>query len=286
MDIGNSSTKPYKYEVKDAIIVTILYVIAALVVAFPVALLGSIAKTLGIQSTQLNAWVAVVSTIITFVAIFYAVNKIYGKGAVSKRLFVDRQIDWTVYALIFMATISLVVVLEPISTLLLKLWPMGDWWKNLFNQSFTPSVTTFIMVAILAPLFEEILMRGVVLRGLLNGGTSPRNAIIWSSLLFALIHMNPWQAVPAFIIGLLLGWIYWKTRSIWPSIFIHFVNNLVGFIGLLIVDSKGLSITDTTLEDLAGGYFSSIFVVAAVLLIVTFGLLRKRYKLKKESAML
>ena len=37
--------------------------------------------------------------------------------------------------------------------------------------------------------------------------------------------MNPWQAIPAFVIGIFLGWIYWRTHSLWACIFIHFVNN-------------------------------------------------------------
>ena len=37
--------------------------------------------------------------------------------------------------------------------------------------------------------------------------------------------MNPWQSIPAFLIGLFLGWIYWRTHCLWITIFLHCLNN-------------------------------------------------------------
>ena len=84
----------------------------------------------------------------------------------------------------------------------------------------------FLTVSIFAPLCEEWLCRGMVLRGLLmKTRMKPVWAIIISAVFFALIHMNPWQAIPAFLIGCLLGYVYYRTGSLKLTMFMHFANN-------------------------------------------------------------
>ena len=87
-----------------------------------------------------------------------------------------------------------------------------------------PLWSSFLVVAIFAPIFEEWLCRGMVLRGLLTK-MKPVWAIIISALFFAVIHGNPWQALNAFLIGLLMGYVYYKTGSLILTMIIHFVNN-------------------------------------------------------------
>lgn len=94
----------------------------------------------------------------------------------------------------------------------------------------------FLCVSIFAPIFEEWLCRGEVLRGLLNyehknksgekvRGIKPVWAIVISAAFFAIIHANPWQAVPAFALGCLFGYVYYKTGSIKLTMLMHCTNN-------------------------------------------------------------
>ena len=87
-----------------------------------------------------------------------------------------------------------------------------------------PFWSSFLVVAIFAPVFEEWLCRGMVLRGLLTK-MKPVWAIVISALFFAVIHANPWQALNAFLIGLMMGYVYYKTGSLILTMIIHFVNN-------------------------------------------------------------
>ncbi|MBR5108014.1 MAG: CPBP family intramembrane metalloprotease [Bacteroidales bacterium] len=87
-----------------------------------------------------------------------------------------------------------------------------------------PFWSSFLTVAIFAPIFEEWLCRGMVLRGLLTK-MKPVWAIVVSALFFAVIHANPWQALTAFLIGLVMGYVYYKTGSLILTMIIHFVNN-------------------------------------------------------------
>jgi len=71
-------------------------------------------------------------------------------------------------------------------------------------------------------------MRGIVLDGLLRN-YSPWKAIVWSAVLFGVLHLNPWQFVVGVVVGAAIGYLYWKTKSLYLCIFIHFVNNSIGF---------------------------------------------------------
>ena len=88
----------------------------------------------------------------------------------------------------------------------------------------------YFAVGLLAPVCEELVFRGAVLRGLLRWTPRHWMAISVSALLFALVHANPAQMPHAFIIGLLLGWLYYRTDSIVPGVVYHWVNNSVAYI--------------------------------------------------------
>ena len=92
-----------------------------------------------------------------------------------------------------------------------------------------PVWVTLLSVSVFAPLFEEWLCRGLVLRGLLQN-TGPVTAISVSALFFAILHMNPWQALPAFILGLLFGYVYYKTGSLKLTMLMHCVNNTMAVV--------------------------------------------------------
>lgn len=88
----------------------------------------------------------------------------------------------------------------------------------------------YLVVGLLAPLAEEMVFRGAILRSLLQWKQNPWVGIAISALLFAVVHMNPAQMPHAFLIGLLLGWMYWRTDSIVPGVVYHWVNNTVAYI--------------------------------------------------------
>lgn len=113
----------------------------------------------------------------------------------------------------------------------------------------------YFAVGLFAPIAEEFVFRGAVLRSLLNGTRKPWVAIILSALLFSLAHLNPAQMLHAFLVGLLLGWMYWRTGSIIPGIVYHWVNNTVAYVGENLLPGQ----TDH-LSDLFGGNQQSMML--------------------------
>ena len=90
----------------------------------------------------------------------------------------------------------------------------------------------YVAVGILAPLAEEVVFRGAILRTLL-GIMSKKNhwvAIIISAALFGLAHFNAAQFINALLMGLLLGWMYYRTGSLVPGILLHWVNNTMAYV--------------------------------------------------------
>ena len=81
---------------------------------------------------------------------------------------------------------------------------------------------------ILAPILEEILMRGFLLEGLsINYGKIV--ALLISAALFAMLHFNIAQIVPSFICGVILGLLYFHTGSIFSCILAHMGYNLIAY---------------------------------------------------------
>lgn len=125
------------------------------------------------------------------------------------------------------------------------------------------NVGTFCIMCILGPFTEELFFRGVVTKLLLKLRTSHWVGIILSAILFALIHGNLAQMPGAFIGGIVYGWIYYKTRSIYPTFIMHAINNVVVFIGVAL-DNNTNSSTDIPLWFYAWAMFSLILYICFI----------------------
>ena len=109
---------------------------------------------------------------------------------------------------------------------------MGDKYYLLierFTENYPLGVPTFIMMVVVAPIFEELIYRGIILDGLLKR-YSATTSILVSSILFGIIHMNLPQVFPAIVAGIFMGWVYYRTKNLTLTILIHACMNLTGFI--------------------------------------------------------
>lgn len=95
--------------------------------------------------------------------------------------------------------------------------------------SFLVYVLFFINICILAPIYEEMLFRGILLRRF-TLRWSPQKSIIISSLIFGVIHLNPINVVFAFALGCVLGYAYLKTKNIVIPMLLHSFNNFLAYL--------------------------------------------------------
>lgn len=116
------------------------------------------------------------------------------------------------------------------STFIQEMMPeLPNWAEQEFELIMNNRFGYFV-IGLGAPLVEELVFRGVILRALLRWKENPWIGIVISAVFFSAIHMNPAQMPHAFLIGLLLGWMYYRTDSIVPGVVYHWVNNTIAYV--------------------------------------------------------
>ena len=94
------------------------------------------------------------------------------------------------------------------------------------------------VVVLLGPFVEELMLRGVVLSAARTRMPSTP-AIASTALLFAALHGNAWSFVPLAFLGLALGWVVERFRSVWPAVVLHAGYNAVLVAAAFWVASRG-----------------------------------------------
>jgi len=205
----------------------------------------------------LNLLLYVISLLLT---IRYAIKKSKKQQISPFNLSFNKIQSWLV-PVVIICTIALSVGLEGVSDLI----PMPVSVQKLFERVFTKDIFSLITLIIAAPILEEILCRGIVLKGLLKN-YSPNKAILISAIFFSVLHLNPWQALPAFCGGLFLGWVFYKTRSIIPGILIHATVNSTAALFLFLPKHQ-----QSYLDLLGSSYYTVLLLFSA--LVFVFGCL-------------
>ncbi|OBR92688.1 MULTISPECIES: CPBP family intramembrane glutamic endopeptidase [Clostridium] len=110
-----------------------------------------------------------------------------------------------------------------------SLYPASEQaYENTIQSLLKTPITSLLQVCIIAPVIEEILMRGFVLGGL-KDSYGNGIALLISAVLFAVLHFNMVQTISAFICGIILGILFLKTDSILSCIIAHIGYNLISF---------------------------------------------------------
>lgn len=156
--------------------------------------------------------------IVSFIGLTYLMNI---RRKESLKLIFKLNKKNQLYLMILMVIIFQIGFAKPINHLL----------KLFFEQNvlLVNPLNTFILsfgAISLGAVFEEIIFRGIILRGLLLT-YSPKKAIIFSAIIFGVIHVKPLQIWGAIILGLFFGWIFYKTKSFGNTIILHFTANII-----------------------------------------------------------
>ena len=130
---------------------------------------------------------------------------------------------WLMTIMVSVATLAVGFLMDPVNAALPKMpESLEKVMENMVSDG--PVWVSLLSVSVMAPFFEEWLCRGMILRGLLQK-MHPVWAMVISSFCFALIHLNPWQGIPAFVLGMLFAYVYYKTGSLKLTMLMHCVNN-------------------------------------------------------------
>lgn len=195
-------------------------------------------------------------------------NEFFDKGyALDSNNFGARG-GFAMAVIVSIATLAAAFVCEPVSVMLPDMPETLK--KSLELLMDGPLWAALLSVSIFAPLFEEWLCRGLVLRGLMKH-MNPTGAILVSAAFFAILHMNPWQAIPAFLLGILFGYVYYRTGSLKLTMLMHCVNNTFS---LLLSKIPGLEDIESFMDILspwayAGIYIACVLMLASAVILIT-----------------
>lgn len=151
-----------------------------------------------------------------------------------------RTRPWTVLFWCVLAAFGAIIP----STYIQELMPeLPNWVEEEFELILGNRFGYFV-IGLMAPLVEELVFRGAILRALLRWKSNPWIGIVISAIMFSAIHMNPAQMPHAFLIGILLGWMYYRTDSIVPGVVYHWVNNTIAYILYAFYPDPDMEVTD------------------------------------------
>ena len=149
---------------------------------------------------------------------------------------------------------------------------LPNWMEDEF-VGMSRNVLGVISIAIMAPLVEELLFRGAIEGHLLKQGKSPVAAILISSLIFGIVHINPAQVPFAFAIGAVFGWLYYRTGSVVPGIIGHFINNSIATIQMMVLSKEELN--TKTVDMIGEGPTYALFAASLILMVGSIHYMRK-----------
>lgn len=148
---------------------------------------------------------------------------------------------------------------------------LPDYHAETFSLLGT-SIFGIVTTCLIGPVVEEYAFRGVIERLLLQKKNDPWFAIFLSSLLLGIVHLNPIQCFSATCLGLILGWIYYKTNSILYTSIVHITSNVVATILTL---KYGITIDISTICVKTNTSLSLVLVIALILFFLSIIIFNK-----------
>ena len=198
------------------------------------------------ENLQYNDFYLMLTNAAGFVGAIFAFDYFIARPQTGRKLnFNFSPTNVGTYLLIFPMMLGMMFIAEFITSQIPITGPFfGEYYEffsRLMEQMTKDKATMIVLAVIMAPIFEEIVFRGIIQKGLINKGMNPATAIIISSVVFGLVHGNPWQFVGAVLLGCVLGLVYHKTKSLLLPILLHAFNNLCSSILIFYGDSESFA---------------------------------------------
>ena len=217
-------------------------------------------------------WLSECTAYLLVIIIF--INNRYVKMSLGRMARMNRSTLWTAIAVAVMIAGSCIISS-------ISFWELIGLDESYFPEDIEKMESRYgpmskcipgvIAGVILAPIAEEILYRGILLRGMLKMRWYPWIAIPMSALLFSIMHGTTLQTINILPFGIILGWLYWRTKSLYPGIFMHIVNNAIAFGFMQLPESS-----DDDTEEVSMIVFIIMFAISIALIAYGINWYRKK----------
>ena len=138
--------------------------------------------------------------------------------------------------------------------------------KMLNVNTFGGLLLNLLVIALIPAIGEELTFRGVLQQGLARK-MNPHIAIVVSAAIFSFIHFQFFGFLPRMFLGLLLGYMFYITGSLWTSILMHFVNNATAVVVYYLNNKGTISVDAEHFGEAPNTWMVTISLVVTVLLI-------------------
>ena len=207
------------------------YVLKLLLQVIIVIVLGVTDVDPDFSKTIAYACIITSSNEIAFLLTPLAYGKIKGYDTIRGMGFEGRFSLWATL-LVIPLSVALICMGQPLAEGFVRLVALIG-YDTSAATSIVPSTpgelaATLILVALLPAIAEEYVFRGCVARAFARKGYV--FAVFMSALLFAIMHGSPLQLVHQFLIGVVCAVLFFATRSLWPPIILHFLNNAIALV--------------------------------------------------------
>jgi len=142
-------------------------------------------------------------------------------------------------------------------------------------------LSIFVM-ALLPAMSEEMLFRGGLQNFLTRATKKPWLSIIVVSILFSIVHFSVYGFLVRFFLGIVLGYIFYSTGSIWLSMTAHFFNNALAVSGIFFMTAQGKSMKEAMSKDVSATYWG--FLAIPIVIWLFSLLIRATKKVQVEAA--
>lgn len=224
--------KLFRWEPSDGSAVFLgSYVLKLLLQVIIVIVLGVTDVDPDFSKTIAYACIITSSNEIAFLLTPLAYGKIKGYDTIRGMGFEGRFSLWATL-LVIPLSVALICMGQPLAEGFVRLVALIG-YDTSAATSIIPStpgelVATLILVALLPAIAEEYIFRGCIARSFARKGYV--FAVFMSALLFAIMHGSPLQLVHQFLIGVVCAVLFFATRSLWPPIILHFLNNAIALV--------------------------------------------------------
>ncbi len=179
-----------------------------------------------------------------------------------------------IWGLVLMIAVS--IVIEPLQNL------FPDKYLDLLDETIGTGGWAVLTAVVLAPVLEETLFRGIILESI-RQKSGAFVAILLSAAIFGVIHLIPQQVIYAFFMGIVLGFVYIQTESLFSVMLIHAVNNGIAMLTMHVTGSSGFSIREAIPNPTV---YHVVYAVCALLVVagfVSIVLIVRRQEAKEQS---
>jgi membrane protease YdiL (CAAX protease family) len=257
--------------ITQAIGIQAMVFVFSMLIGFPKKAINLVVETSGEENPLVDSIMSFCFYTLVFGLTFvFAKRKVQLHGGrMPKLTFVGLSVGTFVVACIMV--LSLGIIIDPLTHVI----PSVNFFNSVLMREFKPELFSFATIVIVAPILEELIFRGIILNGFLKR-YSPFYAILFSSLLFGIGHVNPSQIIVASLAGAFLGWVFYKTKSLLLCILLHFVNNCTSFIFMVVLNNPNGSLYQMFESNMAN--YSMVVLGASLVLGLGYWYFQKRYK--------